>query len=79
MVDIRSIPGGAPADSWRWYRRGRRSRRKPRRPVSARWQWPRHRQASVGQRLQELEALHESGALSDDEYASKRAQIIADI
>jgi hypothetical protein len=36
-------------------------------------------QASVAQRLQELEALHKSGALSAEEYASKRAQIIADI
>lgn len=34
---------------------------------------------SVGERLQELKALHDSGALSDEEYASKRAQIIADI
>lgn len=34
---------------------------------------------SVGERLQELEALHHSGALTDEEYASKRAQIIADI
>jgi hypothetical protein len=36
-------------------------------------------QASVAQRLQDLEALHKSGAVSDEEYASKRAQIIADI
>lgn len=36
-------------------------------------------QASVAQRLQELETLHESGALSAEEYASKRAQIISDI
>jgi hypothetical protein len=36
-------------------------------------------QASVAQRLQELEALHKSGALKAEEYASKRAQIIADI
>jgi hypothetical protein len=36
-------------------------------------------QASVAQRLQELEALHNSGALSAEEYASKRAQIISDI
>jgi hypothetical protein len=36
-------------------------------------------QASVAQRLQELEALHKSGALSGEEYASKRTQIIADI
>ncbi|MBV8862432.1 MAG: SHOCT domain-containing protein [Mycobacterium sp.] len=35
--------------------------------------------ASVGDRLQELKALHDSGALSEEEYASKRAQIIADI
>jgi hypothetical protein len=36
-------------------------------------------QASVAYRLQELEALHKSGTLSDEEYASKRTQIIADI
>ena len=36
-------------------------------------------QASVAQRLQELEALHKSGALSAEEYAGKRAQIISDI
>jgi hypothetical protein len=36
-------------------------------------------QASVAQRLQELETLHNSGALSAEEYASKRAQIISDI
>jgi hypothetical protein len=35
--------------------------------------------ASVAQRLAELEALHKSGALSTEEYASKRAQIISDI
>jgi Short C-terminal domain len=34
---------------------------------------------SVGERLQELKALHDSGALSDQEYTSKRARIIADI
>jgi len=36
-------------------------------------------QPSVAQRLQDLEALHQSGALSSEEYAGKRAQIIADI
>jgi Short C-terminal domain len=36
-------------------------------------------QASVAERLQELDALHKSGALSPEEYASKRAQIISDI
>jgi hypothetical protein len=36
-------------------------------------------QPSVAQRLQDLEALHKSGALNAEEYASKRAQIIADI
>jgi Short C-terminal domain len=35
--------------------------------------------ASVAERLQELDALHKSGALSPEEYASKRAQIISDI
>ncbi|EUA06887.1 short C-terminal domain protein [Mycobacterium xenopi 4042] len=34
---------------------------------------------TVGQRLQELETLHASGALTDQEYASKRAQIIAEL
>ncbi|MGA9490371.1 MAG: SHOCT domain-containing protein [Mycobacterium sp.] len=36
-------------------------------------------QPSVAQRLEELDKLHQSGALSNEEYASKRAQIIADI
>jgi hypothetical protein len=36
-------------------------------------------QASIGQRLQDLEALHKSGAVSAEEYASKRAQIISEI
>jgi hypothetical protein len=36
-------------------------------------------QASVAQRLQDLEALHKSGAVSAEEYASKRAQIISEI
>jgi hypothetical protein len=34
---------------------------------------------SIGERLQELETLRHSGALTDEEYTSKRAQIIADI
>jgi hypothetical protein len=34
---------------------------------------------SVGERLQELEALHKSGALNAEEYTSKRAQIISEI
>ena len=36
-------------------------------------------QQSVAQRLQELETLRTSGAVTDQEYNSKRAQIIADI
>lgn len=34
---------------------------------------------SIGERLQELERLHQSGAVTDEEYASKRAQIIAEL
>lgn len=34
---------------------------------------------SISQRLQELETLRATGAVSDDEYKAKRAQIIADI
>ncbi|WP_057003257.1 SHOCT domain-containing protein [Mycobacterium kyorinense] len=37
------------------------------------------REQSIGERLQELERLHQSGAVTDEEYASKRAQIIAEI
>jgi hypothetical protein len=36
-------------------------------------------ESTIGQRLQELEALHDSGAVTDEEYTSKRTQIIADI
>jgi len=36
-------------------------------------------QPSVAQRLQELETLRASGAVTEQEYNSKRAQIIADI
>lgn len=36
-------------------------------------------QASIAQRLQELEALRSAGALSDQEYSSRRAQIISEI
>jgi hypothetical protein len=36
-------------------------------------------QASVAQRLHDLDALHKSGAVSAEEYASKRAQIISEI
>jgi hypothetical protein len=36
-------------------------------------------ESTIAQRLQELEALHDSGAVSDEEYANKRTQIIADI
>jgi hypothetical protein len=34
---------------------------------------------STAQRLQELETLRATGAISDDEYATKRQQIIADL
>jgi hypothetical protein len=36
-------------------------------------------QQSIAQRLQELETLRFSGAVTDDEYNSRRAQIIAEI
>jgi hypothetical protein len=36
-------------------------------------------QPSIAQRLQELETLRAGGALTDDEYNSRRAQIIAEI
>ncbi|MCV7075047.1 SHOCT domain-containing protein [Mycobacterium szulgai] len=36
-------------------------------------------QASISDRLQELESLRATGALNDQEYASRRAQIIAEI
>jgi putative oligomerization/nucleic acid binding protein len=36
-------------------------------------------ESTIGQRLQELEALHDSGAVTDEEYTCRRAQIIAEI
>ena len=36
-------------------------------------------QASIAKRLQELETLRASGALTDQEYSSRRAQIISEI
>jgi hypothetical protein len=36
-------------------------------------------QPSIAQRLQELETLHTSGALTDQEYNSRQAQIISEI
>jgi Short C-terminal domain len=35
--------------------------------------------ASVSQRLQELDTLHASGAISDTEYTAKRQRIIANV
>ncbi|CAM2986321.1 hypothetical protein BST27_14010 [Mycobacterium intermedium] len=40
---------------------------------------PAAQQASIGERLQELDSLRASGALNDQEYASRRAQIISEI
>jgi hypothetical protein len=40
---------------------------------------PREAPLSISQRLQELETLRATGAVSDDEYKAKRAQIIAQI
>ncbi|MGW6502927.1 SHOCT domain-containing protein, partial [Nonomuraea angiospora] len=34
---------------------------------------------SAAQRLEELEALRTAGAITDDEYAAKRRQIISEI
>jgi hypothetical protein len=36
-------------------------------------------QQTIAERLTELETLHTSGALTDDEYSSRRAQIISEI
>jgi hypothetical protein len=36
-------------------------------------------QPSIAQRLQELETLRASGVLTDQEYNSRRAQIISEI
>jgi hypothetical protein len=36
-------------------------------------------QQTIAERLTELETLHTSGALTDDEYGSRRAQIISEI
>jgi hypothetical protein len=36
-------------------------------------------QQSIAQRLQELETLRATGAVSEEEYKAKRSQIISDI
>jgi predicted component of type VI protein secretion system len=36
-------------------------------------------EVSTAQRLQELETLRATGAISDDEYSAKRQQIISDL
>jgi hypothetical protein len=36
-------------------------------------------QQSVAQRLEELEKLHASGAISETEYAAARQKVIADL
>lgn len=40
---------------------------------------PEASQASIADRLQELDSLRASGVVNDQEYASRRAQIIAEI
>jgi hypothetical protein len=73
MVDIRSNPDCG-SRSKRWCAGpSSRQHRRPRRPSLR----PRRRR-SPGV-LQELETLHASGAMTEQEYRSRRAQIISRI
>ena len=48
-------------------------------PPAATYAPPPPPEPSTAQRLQELETLRATGAISDDEYTAKRQQIIADL
>jgi len=50
----------------------------PARPVAL-WQPESAAQASVSERLRELEALHAAGAISDTEYSARRLHIISEL
>ena len=75
MVDIRSNPAAASAGPGGGAPRGRATGATG---CPARHRSPRP-QVSIAQRLQELETLRTSGALTDQEYNARRAQIISEI
>lgn len=74
MVDVRSNPALRQQIS-AVVRRAVAQQSATAEPVAA----PAGEQPSVGERLQELSALHAAGTVTDEEYAQKRAQIIADL
>ena len=73
MVDIRSNPA-VRQQIQRWCAARPSSRRRAAQPAPVAAP-----QQSIAERLQELETLRVSGAVTDQEYDNKRAQIIADL
>lgn len=85
MVDLRANPG-ARAQVQAVVRRAAAHRAAPQAPPGTQYPPapagvypPPTPEPSTAQRLQELETLRATGAISDDEYADKRRQIIAEL
>ncbi|QIV81105.1 SHOCT domain-containing protein [Mycolicibacterium frederiksbergense] len=85
MVDLRNNPG-ARAQVQAVVRRAAAQQAAPQAPPAAAYPPapagvypPPIPEPSTAQRLQELETLRATGAISDDEYADKRRQIIAEL
>ena len=84
MIDLRSNPG-AGAQVQAVVRRaaarpGTGGSAPPRRPgAAAAAAYPPPPEPTTAQRLQELETLRATGAISEAEYAAKRQQILADL
>lgn len=85
MVDLRANPG-ARAQVQAVVRRAAAQQAAPQAPPAAAYPPapagvypPPIPEPSTAQRLQELETLRATGAISDDEYADKRRQIIAEL
>jgi hypothetical protein len=83
MIDLRSNPA-ARQQVQAIVRRAAATQAAPPAPAQAGPPPPRYPSApppepSTAQRLQELETLRATGAISDDEYTAKRQQILADL
>lgn len=78
MVDLRNHPG-ARAQVQAVVRRAAAQQAPPVPPAAAYVPPPPFSEPSTAQRLQELETLRATGAISDDEYTAKRQQIIAEL
>lgn len=79
MIDLRSNPAARAQVQAVVRRAGAHQSAPPSPPAAAAYVPPAPPAPSVAQRLQELETLRATGSISEDEYASKRQQIIAQL